>query len=168
VLLDFTETAVSFTWEAAPASDATASIQGLDNQMDAAESATMVIARGEDAYGNAIWAYVLDTQAESSPLSDRWCPWREVEQENIDGTCTPWALVTYAQGMASRYIPLQFTPELEVPGRLTLRRRQRVQVTGTTAGVKSSDEYRVATLRHVYRQPVSECKTYAGLQRLGI
>jgi hypothetical protein len=40
-------------------------------------------------------------------------------------------------------------------------------VTGTTVGIQDSDEFMVMELSHTYRATLNECKTHAGLRRLG-
>lgn len=167
VPVQYVDAQVTHTWEATPATDVTASIQRVTNEVDYRESATRVVARGFDEYGNRIMAFGRDYQAEAIPLSERFCPWIEAHIIDVPGTTTVGILSNIAVAEFMEAVAIKMEPDLTSPVRLDVPRRARVRVTGLVAGIEDNDEFVVLTLQHHYEMGMVKCVTTAGLRRLG-
>jgi len=171
--VDYVDTAVSWEWEADPAApgasqDGQAAIHQISYRFDSSESYTGVVVKGTDETGNGLWAYGIDTAAELDPASPRFSPWRELMRDEAEGTVTLGILQQRAITRYLQHVPLKFEPDIEVPVNLNVLRRQRVRILNTTAGITSSDEFVVFSLRHHYEfdPSFSRLTTTAGLRRL--
>lgn len=165
--LNYVDAAVSHVFEALPVLDDTRSIQQLSQSFDAREAATAVLLEARDQYGFPLYAYAVDTEAEGNVLSNRHCPWRELEYEKIEGRTSPGWLMFLAQGRFSELVPLKMEPEANVPMRIDVARRQRVEFTGSERlDIQPGEDYAILTLQQEVRPRISDCRTVAGVRRL--
>lgn len=143
---------------------------GIGHRLDYDETSTAVLVSGTDAGGERIWAWAVDEEAENQPLSDRFCPWREVEQDVVPGAGTPAALTGRAQLLAQQRFGLAY--QLQAPVHLhdTISRRDSVLVYGAAAeGIPDGTEYVVTAMRHhveVRPDGTALLETDLGLRRL--
>lgn len=165
---DYVEPWVTRKWEWANYASIHEVALSADYELDCAGSVTGVLRRGTDEYGIPIWAYMIDAAAEWLPSSDRFCPWRELDQETIRTATSPGWLALAAQ---SDFLDLA-TPrqelELTTPVQLGLRRRQQVRLVGAPIGVWTSDRFMITALRHSYRKatPVAGLTTTVTMRRI--
>lgn len=168
VPVDYVEPWVTHQWDWTPSLALHELVLDASYSLDSGESVTATIVRGEDEYGNAGWAYAIDVEAELYPSSVRFRPWRETREERIDGATSLGFLALAARSLLLANGTPKQRLELSTPVQLGLRRRQRVQLLGSTIGVSDYDEFAILTLRHTYRADPSfaSLTTQAGLIRI--
>lgn len=165
---DFVEPWVTRKWEWSDYASIHEVTLSADYELDCAGSVTGVLRRGTDEYGFPIWAYMIDAAAEWMPASDRFCPWRELDQEMIRTATSPgWLALATQSDFLDLATPRQ---ELEIttPVQLALRRRQQVRLVGAPIGVWTSDRFMITALRHSYRKatPVAGLTTTVTMRRI--
>lgn len=155
---DYVEPTVTHTWQWDPATFA-ALMERLRNRTDYRRSGTAVLNMVGSEFGETFYAWAVDTAAENDPTNPRFCPWRQLSQDELPGTGTPVMLVLRTQADARESFGIKDEPELTTPVKLDLRRRQRVRITGSTVGIGNTQDFGVATIAHRYRPVMADCKT---------
>jgi hypothetical protein len=166
VLLNYVDPEVSATWQAIPTDELKWGVKGIRFGADFREAATHVLATGTDEWGNEIRSEGVDLLAELNTAFGAFCPWRETINIREDGTVSQGWLNLVVQSEMSQIRP-KYEADIQARANLDTYRRQRGKVTGTTVGIQDSDEFMVMELSHTYRATLNECKTHAGLRRLG-
>lgn len=168
---DFT-TGVSHDLRAVPAStlDLRELAEGFTHTVDYDATGTAVLVSGTDGDGEAVWAWAVDTEAETQPLSERYCPWREVELDSVRDTVSPAMLIGRAQLLAQRRFGLQYWVDAPVYLHDEVSRRDSVLIYGfEQEAVPTGTEYLVMALRHrveVRSDGEAVLTTQLGLRRL--
>lgn len=165
---EFYQPWVSRVWEADPATDLKALVRGVTFGLDCNESATAALVEGTAESGEQLLAWAVDGAAEGNPASARFCPWREVVQEELSATVAPGMLIARAQALARELFSLKLEPDLTLPVDLSVSRREQVRITGLKVGIADWDRFVVLSLEHVYEADPSFARlsTTAGLRRL--
>lgn len=164
----FAQPYLAGTLEMVPEENLTDLIQDISLTQRTSERATAVFVHSRNAWGEAISAHAIDTQAEQNTFSPRYRPWRVSIQEEVQGPTTPGLLALRAQALAAEYFSPRFEAEVQIPVRLGFSRRDQVQVRGTTVGIADTDRWVILTLSHDYdAEPgFGQCSTTVGLRRL--
>lgn len=162
----------SFEYHAKTPSDVQQVLQSVSMPVDYGESCTAAIVRGTGPDGGEVLGWAVDTEAESNAASGRYCPWRELYQEDLRDPCTPGLLALRVQALAQEGFPLKYEPEMTAFLNLGLSRRDRVTVYGCEeAGITDSTDFVILTLEHemgIGESGEMTLETRAGLRQLAI
>lgn len=143
------------------------SIHAAGVSKDATTGTTCVIVRGTDASGNPIFSYILDDTAESNPGVTRFCPWRDVYDEQGGDRVPAEVLTALAQAAYNTRAFPRVEVEATIQARPEIQRRDRVIIDSSRMGL-GTDDFIVYTLRHEFKNDParSEMKTTLGLKRV--
>ena len=155
------------TFEASATGELNYGIQAMSVSRHDRESATLVLVQGRDVTGAVMYAYGIDSVAELVPANGRFCAFRRIVQEEVQGTTTLGMLLSRAQALALEHFPLRIEADTEVGVNLDVARRERVRFSGAKTGISDYEDFVILTLRHVYTPEMAACKTIAGVKRLG-
>ena len=128
-------------------------IQAISAPLDYDESCTAVLVGGQAENGAQLYAWARDAWAEDSLITDRSCPWREIVQEDVPGTCDQGTLVGRTQDLAYEGFGLKHEPELLGFMNLGISRLDQIEISGATRiGVPDLTRFKVLSLKQTYQQ----------------
>lgn len=120
-------------------------LDAIEHDLNYAELTTAVMVYSLDQYGSAHLAWAVDTAAETSVLSGRFCPWREVYQDEIPGRSSPGIGQARAAALAGDMLPLRTEGTAATPADLRIQRRDQLEFHGV-GGVGIADNVRFVVL----------------------
>lgn len=166
VRMDAYDDFVSHSWDALAATDHAYRISGISFTSRAAEACTSILLKSKDQYGRPLWAYGVDTEAEFNPTSPRYCPWRELHYEEVDGTVSPGWLALGVQSRFFSHVLPKYEADLAIPVTSSAHRRQVGEVQNTYVGIANFDKFWVVALQHRWSANYPQSETVAYLRRI--
>ncbi|MDO8604894.1 MAG: hypothetical protein Q7R40_00020, partial [Phaeospirillum sp.] len=85
------------TFEATATGELNYGLQAMSVSRNDRESATLILVQGNDVTGAVMYAYAIDSVAELVPANGRFCAFRRIVQEEVQGTTTLGMLLSRAQ-----------------------------------------------------------------------
>jgi hypothetical protein len=105
--------------------------ESVRNRTDYDRSGTAVMTSARSQVdGSAVRAYAVDRTAETDTTSERFCPWREGEQEEVNDPCGPGMLVYKTGERAYDLFPLKMEPDVNGFLNLGVGRRDEIRFHG--------------------------------------
>ena len=159
---------VSDIWEASPPANLLELVEKAHYGYDSGETVTAGIVGATDQWGRQIIFWIVDLIAEQDPVSGRFCPWREIWEEDVPGTANPLVIAARVQALATDKLLMKQEALIHAPVALGVSRGDAAQVYNTPTGINNTDVLTVMTLHHHYEfDPSFETLfTDAGLRRI--
>lgn len=146
-------------------------VKSVNYGYDASQGATSVLVYGKLDNGSMGSMWSTDDYAENDPTNERFSPWSDVVQEQLEGSPTIGLAVNRCQALGSEYLVAKLDANVGLPLHLGVGRRQKVVIHGLTGyGIPDGAEYGILTLKHSIRvrAGLSELETSAGLRKIDV
>ncbi len=133
---------------------------------DASAGYTAIITRGTSGE-TPLYAHAVDTDAETNTGGNRFCPWREVYDEDAGSGVDVGILTSLVQSLFTERTQPRVEAEVTLPARVEMHRRDTVRFAVNRLGLNYNAEWVIYTQRYEYRNDPTwrEVRTTLGLKR---